>query len=147
MSFPISGSFKNSVGTERINKQITWNHIWRRFQDKTNYFYYIWYHKCCHAQRCYIWRWYQNIELPLEPDQAIVLHLVPEQAIVLQRVVLTFSVYFCMGLDQPLPRLFCDLKMLFKRKSIPHSSQCYSPTSWLCLNMIINRYILVFVYI
>ena len=34
-------SFKHSVGTETIDKQITWNHILLRYQDKTNHYYYI----------------------------------------------------------------------------------------------------------
>ena len=63
---------KHSVDTEKIDKQTIWNpiwcgyrdktkvnlpwqleyRIWRRYQDKTNYYYYyIWYHKCSRAQR------------------------------------------------------------------------------------------------
>ena len=92
VSFPICGSFKHNVGTEEIGKQITWKCIWCRYQDKTNYYYYIWNHKGCFAQRFYIWYWYRrswycysctipqysitSVTMPNILSQAIVSHLV-----------------------------------------------------------------------
>ena len=35
VSFHICGSFKHSMGTERIDKQTIWKCIWHRYQDKT----------------------------------------------------------------------------------------------------------------
>ena len=70
MSLPICKSFKHNVTTEIIDKQTIWKRAWHRYQDKTKvkvpwqleyyiwrnyqgktiYYYYIWYHKYFRAQ-------------------------------------------------------------------------------------------------
>ena len=103
--------FKHSVGTEKIDKQTICKRSWRRYQDETNHYHYIWYHKFgvgigvsnrdrntitvvpCQDKILLPLVSYpkgsvtngnqpQNILSYLMPDQTIVLHLVPDQAIV-----------------------------------------------------------------
>ena len=81
VSFPVCGSFKHSMGKDRIDKQTIWKYIWYCYQDKTNHYYFR-YCKCCRAQWYMLWYWYRRwvseTAIVLQWCCAkILLHLVP----------------------------------------------------------------------